>query len=61
VKTIELGNPYSWKPSAFGEPSLETIPKTVRGVIVYINQEHHYFTAEASVFGYAIRESFKMI
>lgn len=33
--------------------------RTVHGRIVYINEAHRYFTAEAEVNGNRLRESFK--
>lgn len=33
--------------------------KTVHGRVVYINERHRYFTAEAEVNGIKLRESFK--
>ena len=33
--------------------------KTVHGRIVYINERHRYFTAEADINGNKLRESFK--
>lgn len=56
---IRVGNVYSWKPTAFYDPKTREIPRTVRGTIVYVNPEHHCFTAEAIVNGYPIRETFK--
>ena len=40
-----IGQPATWVP--------------VHGKIVYINEAHRYFLAEAIVFGYALRECFK--
>lgn len=34
-------------------------PREVTGTIVYINQEHRYYTAQFEVFGTVLRESFK--
>lgn len=56
---IRVGNMYAWKPMAFYDPKTKEIPRTVRGTIVYVNPEHHCFTAEAIVNGYPIRETFK--
>ena len=33
--------------------------KTVHGRVVYINEAHRYFTAEAQINGQKLRESFK--
>ena len=58
-----IGEPWSWKPAAFegsnGIMSVTSKETTVHGKIVYINEEHRYFTAEATVGGTTLRESFK--
>ena len=59
-----IGEPYSWAPSAFfaeGWRDAEMAHRKlmVHGRIVYINEAHRYFTAEATVGGVALRESFK--
>lgn len=57
-----IGEPFSWTPAAFegasGICSFEKL-KTVHGRVVYINEAHRYFTAEAEVHGINLRESFK--
>lgn len=58
---IRVGNVYSWKPTAFYDPKTREIPRTVRGIIIHVNPEHHCFTAEAIVNGYPIRETFKTV
>ena len=59
---MNIGDTYSWAPAAFegasGLVSFEKL-KTVHGRIVYINERHRYFTAEAEVNGKKLRESFK--
>lgn len=59
---MNIGDTFSWKPAAFegasGLCSFEKL-KTVHGRIVYINERHRYFTAEAEVNGSRLRESFK--
>ena len=58
-----IGEPFSWKPAAFegcnGILSVTTKETTAHGRVVYINEAHRYFTAEANVGGVVIRESFK--
>lgn len=57
-----IGEPFSWKPAAFeGASGLGSFEKlrTVYGRIVYINEAHRYFTAEAEINGKKLRESFK--
>lgn len=59
---MNIGDTYSWTPAAFegasGICGFEKL-KTVHGVIVYINEAHRFFLAEALVFGYMLRECFK--
>lgn len=43
---MNIGEPFSWKPAAYGH-------------VVYINEAHRYFTAEADINGNKLRESFK--
>ena len=60
--TLNIGDTYSWIPAAFegasGLCSFEKL-RTVHGRIVYINERHRYFAAEAEVNGIRLRESFK--
>lgn len=59
---MSIGDTYSWIPAAFGDASglgsFEKL-KTVHDRIVYINEAHRYFTAEADINGKRIREIFK--
>ena len=51
---MNIGEPFSWKPAAFeGASGLGSFEKlrTVYGRIVYINEAHRYFTAEARSMG----------
>lgn len=61
--TTYIGEPFSWKPAAFqgsnGILSVTTKETTAHGRVVYINEEHRYFTAEAEVHGIKLREIFK--
>lgn len=58
-----IGAPFSWKPAAFegsnGIMSVTTKETTAHGRVIYINESHRYFTAEAEVHGIKLRESFK--
>lgn len=58
-----IGEPISWKPAAFegsnGILSVTTKETTAHKRVVYINEEHRYFTAEADLNGKKLRESFK--
>nr|DAH98038.1 MAG TPA: hypothetical protein [Bacteriophage sp.] len=46
-----IGEPFSWKPTAFeggnGIMSITSKETTAHGRVVYINEAHRYFTAEA--------------
>lgn len=54
-----IGQAIAWKPAAFVD--LFSTPELVNvsGTVVYVNEAHRYYTAEAPWYGYAIRESFK--
>lgn len=57
-----IGEPFSWKPTAFeGASGIRSFEKLARvsGRVVYINKAHHYFTVEAEAHGCKLRESFK--
>jgi hypothetical protein len=60
--TMYIGEPFSWKPAAFegstGIMSVTTKETTAHGRVVYINEAHRYFTAEADINGKKLRESF---
>lgn len=60
---MSIGEPFSWKPAAFegsnGIMSVIMKETTAHGRVVYINEAHRYFTAEAEAHGYKLRESFK--
>ena len=60
---MQIGETYSWVPTsregANGIVSSLKTKGTVHGKVVYINEDHRYFTAEANVGGVVIRESFK--
>lgn len=60
-----IGQPVRWTPCAYcnvtdGEdPRSIRKKRPVRGKIIYINEVHRYYLAEAIVFGYTMREYFK--
>lgn len=60
---MSIGEPFSWEPAAFegstGILSVTTKETTAHGRVVYINERHRYFTAEADLNGNKLRESFK--
>lgn len=60
---ITIGTPYSFRPTAFAAAEhcgLRTAP-VLHGRVIYINREHGYFTAEATVNGRTLRESFPCV
>lgn len=57
-----IGKPFSWTPAAFeGASGICNIKRLARvsGRVVYINEAHRYFTAEADINGKKLKESFK--
>ena len=60
--TLYIGEPFIWKPAAFqgsnGIMSVTTKETTAHGRVVYINEAHRYFTAEAEITGKKLRENF---
>ena len=60
---MNIGEPFSWTPAAFegasGIMSVTTKETTAHGRVVYTNEAHRYFTAEADINGKKLRESFK--
>lgn len=60
---MQIGETYSWVPTSWeganGTVSSLRTKGTVHRKIVYINEDHRYFTAEANVGGVIIHESFK--
>lgn len=62
-----IGQPIAWTPCAYcnldgkENPKSTRARKKVRGRIVWINELHHFFLAEAQVFGHTMRECFKFL
>lgn len=59
---MNIGDTYSWTPATFeGASGICNIKRLARvsGRVVYINEAHRYFTAEAEINGNKLRESFK--
>lgn len=60
---MQIEETYSWVPTSWegsnGIVSALSKKDGMHGRIVYINEDHRYFTAEANVGGVVIRESFK--
>ena len=60
----EVGDPYSWAPSAFTEHSncvaaLLGASVMLRGRVIQVNEAHRWFRVEAVCPGGVIRETFK--
>lgn len=60
---MTTGDTYTWIPSAFegrdGIMAAVNRVYSVSGRVVYINEAHRFFMAEAEVNGFKIRECFK--
>lgn len=60
---MSIGEPFSWAPTSWegsnGIVSALGKKGRVHGKIVYINEAHRYFTAEADINGKKLKESFK--
>lgn len=59
---MRINDTITWTPAAFeGANGIMSVGRygEVHGRIVYINRKHRYFTAEADINGYKLRESFK--
>lgn len=59
---MRIGYTYTWTPAAFeGASGICNIKRLARvsGRVVYINEAHRDFTAEADINGKKLRESFK--
>lgn len=54
-----VGDRIAWKPHAFTRIETTEVPVTLSGRVIYVNDAHRYYTAEAACNGCAIRESFK--
>ena len=54
-----VGDPISWRPRAFTDGDYPGAVKDLHGRVIYVNEDHRYYTAEAERNGYRLRESFK--
>lgn len=63
--TPEIGGKIRFVPSAFvnekygPQDGLPRLPREVTGTITHVNHEHRCYTAEYTLHGYTLRESFK--
>ena len=58
MQSIQVGDPYPFRPSAFmGDGHHRTAPLT--GTVIAVNRAHRHFTVAARVNGHIIRETFK--
>lgn len=55
----KAGDKVAFRPRAFSAFEAEGTPVVLHGVVIYVNEAHRYYTAEAPCWGYTIRESFK--
>ena len=53
-----VGDAVTFFPSCFTETADEQYGARLRGKIIYVNEAHRYYTAEALCWGRTIRESF---
>lgn len=61
---MRIGDAYAWTPECFigergGTLGGKPVARKAHGRIVYINQKHRFFMAEAELNGRVIRECFK--
>lgn len=54
-----VGDRIAFKPFAFVTMEHEEVPIVLSGTVIYVNEAHRYYTAEAPCNGYVIREAFK--
>lgn len=57
-----VGDPVKFAPYAFAHPAQyheQAIPYALDGAVVYVNEAHRYYVAEAELYGYRIREAYK--
>ena len=57
-----IGDPVRFAPMAFmhpGQTRMGEIPFYLDGSVVYVNEPHRYYIAEAECNGYKLREAFK--
>lgn len=55
----EVGEPITWRPSCFTIGMVPGAVQEVHGRVIYINEAHRYYVAEADCYGRTIREAFK--
>ncbi len=58
----KVGDPVLFAPYAFIHPAetrMQEIVYALDGRVIYVNEAHRYYVAEAACNGYMIRESFK--
>ena len=59
---VKPGQAYAWMPSMFVDfegPVRRDVAMTLSGRVIYVNEEHRYYTVEAPCNGHTLRESFK--
>ena len=54
-----VGEPITWKPTCFFDGLFPGAVKNLNGRVIYVNEAHRYYVAEADCFGRPLREAFK--
>lgn len=55
----EVGEPVTWRPSCFTMGEIPGAVREVHGRVIYINEAHRFYVAEARCGAYTLREVFK--
>lgn len=55
----KVGDTLRFAPSAFADYDDRGIPYELDGTVVYVNEEHRYYTVEAKCHRWTLKESFK--
>lgn len=56
---VQLGEIVTWKPMAFWDGMFPGAIHELTGRVIYINEEHRYYVAEADCHGTPLREAFR--
>lgn len=55
----KVGDPIAWRPQVWTDTDDPRMLRELRGTVIYVNEAHRYYTAEALVGGRPLRESFR--
>lgn len=58
-QTPRIGDRFTFMPDAFSQHEDPGKRDRINGRVIYVNEEHRYFTVAGEINGIAIRESFK--